>query len=220
MWICQYLLHQKESGFFFSIVQPVRPDRNTQAGKLIFGMRQLLHKDLDGISGTDVAKKTGMSVMTTQRAVSQLNSANLCRFDELGRKKILRFDESQNLWEKAVKILMPPLSMTVTLDKIPDGIQTFVAGILAIARSTLLNESEIPVFAASCRNFARINRVAQVPLEDAQLCLELWDRDPALTAQNGIVDPISLYLNLRHGDDRVRIALAELLRPFELGELS
>jgi len=183
-------------------------------------IRQLLHKDLDGISGTDVARKTGMSVMTTQRAVSQLNSANLCRLDEVGRKKILRFDESQNLWEKAVKILMPPLSMTVALDKIPDGLQTFIAGISAIARSTLLNESEIPVFAASRRSFARINRVGQVPLEDAQVCLELWDRDPALTAQNGNVDPISLYLNLRHGDDRVRIALAELLRPFELGELS
>ena len=130
-------------------------------------IRQLLHKDLDGLSGTDVARKTGMGVMTTQRAVSQLNSANLCRLDEVGRKKILRFDESQNLWEKAVKILMPPLSMTVTLDKIPDGLQTFVAGISAIARSTLLNESEIPVFAASRRNFARINRVGQVPLEDA-----------------------------------------------------
>jgi hypothetical protein len=47
--------------------------------------------------------------------------------------------------------------------------------------------------------------------------LELWDRDPALTAEDGVVDPISLYLNMRDGDDRARIALAELLQQHGLG---
>ena len=51
-----------------------------------------------------------------------------------------------------------------------------------------------------------------MPLEDAKLRLELWDRDPAWTAADGNVDPVSLYLNMRHGDDLVRIALADLLR--------
>jgi hypothetical protein len=84
----------------------------------------------------------------------------------------------------------------------------------------LLAEDEIPVFATSRRNYARVARTGQVPLEDAKFRLELWDRDPALTAEDGVVDPISLYLNMRHGDDRVRIALADLLRRLDLGEPS
>ena len=51
-----------------------------------------------------------------------------------------------------------------------------------------------------------------MPLQDAKRRLEVWDRDPALTAADGNVDPVSLYLNMRHGDDLVRIALADLLR--------
>jgi hypothetical protein len=183
-------------------------------------IRQLIHKDLDGISGAEIARKTGMSIMTAQRAVSQLTSANLCRLEERGRKKILHFDDVHSLWEKAAKILLPPLSMTLALDEIPKGLPTFVAGTSALAKSTLLAEDEIPVFATSRRNYARVARTGQVPLEDAKFRLELWDRDPALTAEDGVVDPISLYLNMRHGDDRVRIALADLLRRLDLGEPS
>jgi hypothetical protein len=183
-------------------------------------IRQLIHRNLDGISGAEIARKTGMSVMTAQRAVSQLTSANLCRLEERGRKKILHFDDVHSLWEKAAKILLPPLSMTLALDEIPKGLPTFVAGTSALAKSTLLAEDEIPVFATSHRSYARVAKTAHVPLENAKFRLELWDRDPALTAEDGVVDPISLYLNMRHGDDRVRIALADLLRPFDLGELS
>ncbi len=183
-------------------------------------IRQLIHKDLDGMSGAEVARKTGMSIMTAQRAVTQLTSANLCRLEEQGRKKILRFDDVHGLWQKAGKILLPPLSMTIALDEIPKGLTTFVAGTSALAKSTLLAEDQIPVFATSRRGYTRVTRIGQVPAEDAKFRLELWDRDPALTAEDGVVDPISLYLNMRHGDERVRIALADLLRRFDLGEPS
>lgn len=183
-------------------------------------IRQLIHRDLDGMSGADVARKRGMSLMTAQRAVSQLTSAKLCTLEERGRKKILRFDDVPELWQRASKILLPPLSMTLALREIPRGLSTFVAGTSALARSTLLAEDAIPVFAASRHEYARLIQPSQVAAEDAKFRLELWDRDPALTAEGGVVDPISLYLNLRHGDERVRMALAELLRRYDLGEPS
>jgi hypothetical protein len=155
--------------------------------------------------------------MTTNRAINQLTSANLCHLEQQGRKKILRFDDVQSLWDKAAKILLPPLSKTVALAKKPKGFEMFVSGTSALARSTLLAEDEIPVFATSYRNFSLVAPIDQVPLEDAKLRLEIWDRDPALTAEKGVVDPISFYLNMRHGDERVRIALTELLGKFGLG---
>jgi hypothetical protein len=183
-------------------------------------IRQLLRKDLDGVTGAELARDTEVSAMTTNRAINQLTSANLCHLEQQGRKKILRFDDVQSLWDKAAKILLPPLSKTVALAKMPKGFETFVSGTSALARSTLLAEDEIPVFATSHRNFSLIAQMDQVPLEDAKLRLEIWDRDPALTAERGVVDPISLYLNMRHGDERVRIALTELLGKFGLGDSS
>ena len=181
-------------------------------------IRQMLRKDLDGVTGAEVARDTGVSAMTIQRAINQLASANLCHLEEQGRKKILRFDDVQSLWDKAAKILLPPLSMTLTLAEMPEGLETFVSGTSALAKSTLLADDAIPVFATSHRNYSRVARMEQVPLEDAKLRLEIWDRDPALTAEEGVVDPISLYSNMRHGDERVRIALSELLRKFGLGD--
>jgi predicted transcriptional regulator len=183
-------------------------------------IRQLLDRDLEGTTGTEIARKMNTSFMTAQRAVSQLKAANLCRFEEQGKKHILRFDDQGSLWEKSSKILLPPLSMTLALSEVPKGLQTFVSGVSALAKSTLLAEDEIPVLATSRRNYARVEKKVTVPIEDAKFLLEVWDRDPALTAKDGVVDPISLYLNMRHGDDRVRIALADLLRSFGLGELS
>lgn len=182
-------------------------------------IRQLIHQDLNGLSGADIARKTGMSVMTAQRAVSQLSSANLCRQEEFGRKKTLHFEDVHSLWEDAAKILLPPLSETLILDEIPKGLPVFIAGTSALARSTLLGEDKIPVYAASRRVYARVMGSSKMSLDDGKLRLELWDRDPALTAEDGAVDPISLYLNLHHGDERVRIALAELLSPFNFGEI-
>lgn len=213
------LLDIKSGGTILKDAEPPEATKLSHWSEALV-IRQLIHKDLDGISGAEIARKTGMSTMTAQRAVSQLTSANLCRLEERGRKKIMHFDDLLSLWEKAIKILLPPLSMTVALDEIPKGLPTFVAGTSALAKSTLLAEDEIPVLAASRRSYNRVDGTSQVPLEDAKFRLELWDRDPALTAEDGAVDPISLYLNMRHGDDRVRIALAELLRQFDLGETS
>ena len=157
--------------------------------------------------------------MTIQRAINQLTSANLCQFEEQGRKKILRFENVQSLWEKASKILISPLSRTLTLAEFPKGIDTFVSGASALAQLTLLADEVIPVYATSHRNYSQISQMNQVPIENAKCRLEIWDRDPALNAEEGVVDPISLYLNLQHGDERVRIALAEVLQKFGLGRL-
>ena len=110
--------------------------------------------------------------------------------------------------------------MTLSLHELPKGLPAFVAGTSALAKSTLLAEDAIPVFAASRRSYMHCVQPSQVSVEETKFRLELWDRDPALTADDGVVDPISLYLNLRYGEDRVRIALADLLRQHNLGEPS
>lgn len=181
-------------------------------------IRQLLRRDLGGMAGADIARVTGMSKMTAQRAVNQLSAAKLCRVEEQGRRKVLHFDDIARLWSETSKILAPPLSMSLTLATLPKELPTFISGTSALARSTLLTEDDLPVFAASRRLYSRIGGPRLSAGDQAKCRLELWDRDPSLTATDGVVDPISLYLNMRYGDDRVRIALIELLRQHNLGE--
>jgi hypothetical protein len=183
-------------------------------------IRQLLRGDLAGMAGIEVARTINMSPMTAQRAISQLTAANLCQLDAQGNRKILRFEDTPSLWDKAKKILTPPCAKVLTLEQLPPDVPTFVSGTLALSQSTLLADDALPVYATSRRLFSRCASTRHVAAEDATVRLELWERDPALTAQGGVVDPISLYLNMRNDEDRVRIALTELLRKHGLGEYS
>lgn len=212
-----FLLLDIKSADAFDDTDAPEPNKLSQWSEALV-IRQLLRRDLGGMAGADIARATGMSPMTAQRAVSQLTAAKLCRVEEHGRRKVVRFDDITSLWKDASKVLAPPLSMSVTLATLPKGLPTFVSGSSALARSTLLADDEIPVFAASRRLFRRLGSPRQARIDDAKVRLELWDRDPSLTAADGVVDPISLYLNMRHGDDRVRIALTDLLRQHDLAE--
>jgi hypothetical protein len=45
--------------------------------------------------------------------------------------------------------------------------------------------------------------------------IETWTYDPRLLARDGFVDPLSLYLSVRHSrDERVAQAADRLLEPF------
>ena len=212
-----FLLLDIKSADAFDDLDVPEPNKLSQWSEALV-IRQLLRRDLGGMAGADIARATGMSPMTAQRAVSQLTAAKLCRVEEQGRRKIVRFDDVTSLWNDASKMLAPPLSMSITLATLPNDVPTFISGTSALARSTLLADDELPVFAANRRLFRRAGSPRQAAADDARYRLELWDRDPSLTAADGVVDPISLYLNMRHGDDRVRIALAELLTQHDLGE--
>jgi len=210
------LLDIKATGRLLAGNEAPQVIRLSQGAEVLL-IRQLLRGDLNGLSGADLARMTSLSAMTAQRAVGQLVAANVCQLEAEGQRKILRFADKASLWLDAVKILTPPLSKIVMLESLPPALPTYVAGATALARSTLLADDEIPVFATSRRHYSRLDHPRSVPTEDAKVRLEIWDREPALTANDGVVDPISLYLNMRDGDDRVRIALAELLQQHDLG---
>jgi len=48
--------------------------------------------------------------------------------------------------------------------------------------------------------------------EEYDTAIEIWRYDPSLTAENGVVDRLSLFLSLRGSDDVcVEIALDEMM---------
>lgn len=57
------------------------------------------------------------------------------------------------------------------------------------------------------------HEVVEVPRQDPEaLEIEVWSYSPSLFAIGDLVDPLSLYLSLRHSDDeRVAGSLEELL---------
>ncbi len=130
------------------------------------------------------------------------------------RAKIFQFDlTGKELWDKAQDVLFIPCKRTIGLTALPPEISATVAGADALARISMLNEEAPTVFAMELSEF-RKHPVEIVPLESAEIKLQLWLYDPCIFGKDRI-DLLSLALTLKNDpDERVQIALESAMKEF------
>ena len=178
----------------------------------------LLHPKLDRITLSALAKKLSYTPMTMTRVLNELGSANICDVAREENKRFVMFERNHSaLWEKARELMRSPVKKRVWVrakDKKKLVELGVVSGLDALARQSMLNHSDCPTLAISKQSFKTISSLEQIPFADeADFEIELWAYDPKLFATNGLVDPFSLFLSLRHEhDERVQIELEALMR--------
>jgi hypothetical protein len=88
-----------------------------------------------------------------------------------------------------------------------------ISGLTALANYSMLNQPVIPVYAMDIKAWKKTGAIQEVSSEEeADAQLELWSYNPKLFAQDGLVDPFSLYLSLQDvKDERVEAALEKLI---------
>lgn len=130
------------------------------------------------------------------------------------RTKIFQFDlTGEELWNNAQDVLFNPCKRTVGLTVLPPEISATVAGADALARISMLNEQTPTVFATELAEFRR-HTVEIVPLESAEIKLQLWLYNPCMFGKDRI-DLLSLALSLKNDpDERVQIALESAMKEF------
>jgi len=175
----------------------------------------LLGNSIDNITGTQLAKKMGVTPMAISNALKELEQNNVCHIQKDGRQNRLNFPDSKALWSKVKDVLSTPVTgETYIVTKKKALVKELpLSGISALAKHTMLADDEVPTLAIHKKTFnEKINNkeFQQVEAEDADYKIELWNRKP--TVIGNTVDPISLYLNLRNDvDERVQSELANYL---------
>ena len=170
---------------------------------------------------TEMAPLLGYSTMTMTRAFDELETASLAEIAIRGRERCLRFNEGRReIWEKAQPFLRSPVNKRIFIhrtDSIADAIR---AGLTALAHYSMLAAPAYTAYALSREDWKVLGKrheIIELPDQDPDANeIEVWSYPPALFAEHGFVDPLSLYLSRKADhDERTESALEEMMEKFK-----
>ncbi|MBS3904460.1 MAG: hypothetical protein KGZ39_03955 [Simkania sp.] len=184
----------------------------------------LRHRERKKWIPSELAKELHYTAMTMTRAFDELESMNIGEISQKGRERWLRFPgDKEELWKYVKPLMLSPVKKRVWL-RLRKG-KKFkwlgsISGLSALAQSSMLNDPIHPVYAVDRETWKTMRQTGifeELPSsEEADVELELWSYDPELFAQNGLVDPFSLYLTLQESkDERIEAALEKFMRKIQ-----
>lgn len=166
----------------------------------------------DELTITEMAEKMGYSVKSMSLAAAELERFNLLSVRQEGRRKFLKFlSPFRELWDKAYPLAINPIEKKVFTDDAPLAeVICDKASDTALSEVSMLAPPRREVFAIYARN-PRLKELDLNPVEGA-VSVEIWKINPALTSNDGIVDPFSLALSYKEDDDpRVEAELNSII---------
>jgi DNA-binding MarR family transcriptional regulator len=169
---------------------------------------------------TETAPRLGYSAMTMTRAFDELETANLAEVTIRGRERCLHFHGSRReIWEKAQPFLRSPVNkrLFIRSERAEPAIR---AGLTALAHYSMLAAPAHTIYALSREDWKAMrqrHKIIEVPAQDPDASeIEVWCYPPALFAERGVVDRLSLYLSLKDDqDERTQAALEEMMEKFQ-----
>lgn len=175
----------------------------------------------EGLTPSRLAQLVNYTPMTLTRAFDEIETTGLGNVEMEWRERVLHFEVNRkSLWEKSLDVLSSPVRKRVKVSAPHNTLPLLLAGESALSRHSMLAQPSRPTYAVS----AQVWKVLQLNKEITELKIhepgsmeiEIWKYDPELLAREGAVDPLSLYLSLKHTkDERVEKALDTLLERFQ-----
>ncbi len=167
----------------------------------------------------DAAAALGLTKTSITRASEQLKSLGL--ISETAHGKEIRMAANgvgRAYYEMGKPYLVNPVAKTITA-QFDESFDWYYAGESALSMRSMLNEPSIPIVAV-CKKRADTLHLIEVDekwtVDRKMMRVELWRYDPALFAQNHIVDPVSMAVSLKDDpDERVQGELESCLEEYQ-----
>jgi len=170
---------------------------------------------------SEMAPLLGYSAMTMTRAFDELETARLAEVTVRGRERCLRFNgDRREIWENAQPFLRSPVNKRLFIRRIDGAEGAIRAGLTALAHYSMLAPPAYTTYALSREDWKALRqqyKIIEVPAQDPDASeIEVWWYPPALFAEHGMVDRLSLYLSLKADhDERTETALEEMMEKFK-----
>ena len=169
---------------------------------------------------TELSNILGYSVMSINRAYTELINCNLIQFQLKGRKKsfspVLPYTE---LLKAAEQYMIDPVTKTYHCNKLYDFTENLKSGLYALSEKTMLEITETENCYAVTKKQASMTKLQNKEIDPDDrnaVTVECWSYDPSLLTHDDCVDDISLILTLKDNDDeRVQMAVDELRRKYK-----
>ncbi len=197
-----------------ALEKPTRFKPSTQA---VF-LTALYSRPGEEITSSMLSEKLKYSLMTMSRALDEIEAAGLETVFSRGRYRVLCVPENkEHLFAEGLSYLTSPVKKRLKISGRISLTGLLPAGETALCTYGMLAEPVYPVYAASPETWKLKERTENIEFlsvhEGDSMEIEIWKYPPELFARKDIVDPLSLYLSLKHvQDERVEIALDYLLK--------
>ncbi len=174
-------------------------------------------ENLDGINFNSIGRIIGYSSMSITRAAEELENFELVKIEEQKRERFLKFEEVKNeLWNASLPRLTSPVKISMSLRKLPAGLQPLKTFDNALSFYSDLSQGNKEAYAIGPEDFKSLLKNESVNLEidhfGGEILLEVWKYSPKILSKTNYVDPLSLYLSMRDiRDDRVKISLNQMI---------
>ena len=189
-------------------------DRFTPASQCLF-LYFLYTARRNPVLKKDAARALGLTRTSITRASEQLKALGL--ITEASYWKEIRMTacaEGKEYYVAGEPYLINPVQKKLTI-KTDESLTWFYAGESALGKRTMLNEPEIPSVAIDKKQLSEASLIEldeKWETEKDLLHVEIWKYDPALFAENHVVDPVSMAVSLRDcPDERVQGELEEFM---------
>lgn len=194
-------------------------DRFAPTAQLVL-LAALLGEALEEASLTELAERFQVAIMSMTRALDELEALQIAKARHVGRQRRLHLLlEGRELWDRVKDRLQSPVRKVRTVRGLLDDEIAPRSGESALAHYTMLAAPRVAhraIAAVRWKTLApELEDVAATRFDEDRIELETWSYDPTVLAKDGAVDPISLYLSMRHEpDERVAQAAEQLLERF------
>lgn len=154
-----------------------------------------------------IAEKTKLNNMAITRGMSALEELGLVSSTSVGRTKHYRLCENETGYlEKIERYAISPVYKSVWINKNKKPRNVLRAGYSALSEYSMLADNAYETYAVSKETYKQIEISKQIEFEDLldeqnYIQLEVWKYDPALFAENGIVDKFSLCMSFEQDRD-------------------
>jgi hypothetical protein len=175
-----------------------------------------LYEGWQRITVTKAAEMMGVSKMSITRCFDELEAMDIPYLMVRSRARSISADaDKKAMWEKIKPILRNPIITTYALKEKPD-IQLPIAGTMALAHYSMLDESNRPTYAITKKNLSEIDLSAgrQTPAGEIPGCT-IQELGYQIPFEDGrAVDPLTIVLGMGEeelSDPRVSMAIDEML---------
>ena len=178
----------------------------------------MLYSDEDTFSQRIIADALHISPMSAVRGMNDLQSLGLLSFDiggKTGRKKIYKRLSQYAFYQTAKPYLIDPVKDVIYVSEVPNSSNLIKSDLTALSEQTMLGEPTQGTFAIYSKYRTEMEKY-QISKEQAEMenrpIIQLMKYDVSLLAENGYIDPVSLIYSLTEKDERIDIAVDELMK--------
>ncbi len=194
-------------------------EKFTPATQLIY--LYILYAQKKEFEVEELTEKLNISSMTTVRGMNELKRIGIVNYKiggKTGRKKYFERIDKENYFKRGKEYLSDPIKKVLYISEIPYELTLYKSGLTALGEQTMLGEPKQMVYAADAKAEVLLKEIQvtrEIALEELLPEVQIMKYDIGLLAKNNYIDPISLISSLDKRDDRIELAIEELMEDTE-----